>query len=223
MAPQKDLWYTDHVIGENGLINKRLFDPDKALMYASIPKKDLVVYDKDREISHLRRTRPIFNDIKTNESTLVVQIAGSCHDEGGDSAQAGWQVFFGRDHTASSKWNSRGPLNRAMKQTAWSALVEALRYAMDDIEQMIAVHPKIKDIRIASVSSELVDIMTVKIWDWTKHDAPEDDPVPCFLRIKAVHNKIESLVSDGYDVKFWQIPQDTNNDDWRMVGWRITL
>ncbi|OTA52594.1 hypothetical protein K449DRAFT_402476 [Hypoxylon sp. EC38] len=207
----------DDCVGENGLIITRLFDPDKTPMYASVPKQDLIYYDESRQISQLCRAREIFNDIKVNQYTLVIHIFGDSRNAETSAESTAWAVFFGEDDEGKpSKWNRKD----RVCQDEWGATVEALTQAIDCAEEIIHTYPEIKDVRIASESRELVDIMTVKIWDWVEmHNLESEvDPVREFATLAMTHFSLEKWLEKGPNVKFWHIPAERNEGARAMVN-----
>ncbi|KAI0138675.1 hypothetical protein F4776DRAFT_619410 [Hypoxylon sp. NC0597] len=210
----------DDFIGENGLINKRLFDPDKTPMYASIRKQYLIYYDEELQISQLCRARATSNKITINRSTLVIHIFGDCRKAKTSSTFTGWAVFFGENDERPSGWNYQDRLRQDAEQTAWAATIKALTEALCCTETITQEYPEIKDVRIASESRELVDIMTVKIWDWVEdYDIDSEvDPVRYFNILAITHARLEHFLEEGYNVKFWHISSERNEGARAMVN-----
>jgi len=101
---------------------RRLYDPTDDLCSRAVPLEQLVVFDTEKHVSHLRMRVVARPSPVTNTRSLVVHIDGACRGNGTPTARPSYGVFFGEG----SPYNTYGLLPSNLPQTSTRAEIEAL-------------------------------------------------------------------------------------------------
>ncbi|KAL7624658.1 hypothetical protein AAE478_006228 [Parahypoxylon ruwenzoriense] len=198
-----------------------LFDRYRSPQHMNIDIEDLVSYDEEKQVSHLRKEleqdcseRRVFRIRQTvvDSHSLVIHVKGLSRDNG---ARGGWAVYFG----PRSQYNARGVLSRAVGDppiTSVRAEAEALGHALDMVSSINEI-PQFGGIRwivIASDSSPLINPMVgAPISKYTTIE------LGMLMELRAILERVRSqaVCGNGAYVRFWHVSRRENGEARKLV------
>ncbi|PSN61738.1 ribonuclease H-like protein [Corynespora cassiicola Philippines] len=143
---------------------------------------------------------------------MVVYIDGACRSNGTPSAKSSYGIYFGEG----SPYNSAGLIESSIPQTSTRAEIEALKHALDIIEDITDKDLRLQHIKIATDSSYLVDAMSTHIYKWIENGGQGSrGKIRHFDRLKEIHRKLDYMEygdEGGREVEFWLIPREMNRE-----------
>ncbi|KAI1399696.1 hypothetical protein F4819DRAFT_510028 [Hypoxylon fuscum] len=185
----------------------REFDPTTSLQYSSTPDEHLIAYNSETGLSQLTRLDPVNNELLLDSDTLVVHSDGMsqyAYDTG--ESRVCFDIYFG----PVSPWNLVRFLDRFYSQADYLSKIEALFDALTIVQQILAVHPEIKKVKIKTPSSRIVRLFSVWIWKYVTRNGRTSNNllVPYYQKMLTIHRDLIRLDNNGVHVQFWEYPSN---------------
>ncbi|KAI1378414.1 hypothetical protein F4677DRAFT_394276 [Hypoxylon crocopeplum] len=206
---------SEELFDERGNIVERLFVPSLSPLHRTIQIPELLVYNQQEQIVHLRRHNPQTRVLETDRSSLVVHIGSVRRYRHRKPSRASWCMYFG----PGSDWNECRQLQQPFEQTRIRGVIEALYLAFSTVSSITCAHPELTNVRIACDSWYLVNVVAFRGWGWIDEHTWNSSRVysPHNSRLASINTLFINFDCRGINVKMWFITREQNRNAHRLA------